>query len=78
MFRITRLKTIIDHSGKSLFNMRKEGIIGGAVYKNIRDAMNDGSPIDNFTLGTIGKVAAYFDCHPEDFLEWIPDEKNIG
>lgn len=78
MFRITRLKVIIEQSGKSLLKMRQEGIIGGAIYTNIRNAMNDGTPIDNFTLKTIGKVAEYFDCHPEDFLEWIPDETHVG
>lgn len=74
MFRIVKLQEIADHSGKTLFEARQRGIIGGAIYTNIRNSMKNGDPIDNLTLRTIGRLAKYFDCHPMDFLEYVPDD----
>lgn len=72
MFKITKIKSILNSTGRSFYELREKHIILGAVYTNLKYAIDNDEPI-NITLDTIDCISIYFGVHPFDFLEYVPE-----
>lgn len=62
-----KLIKLMDESGITSYTVKKDGIIGQATYKKIRN----GGDIDT---RTIAKLCELLNCQPGDILEYNPDE----
>lgn len=63
-----KLLAIFEERKITGYTIKKEGIIGQASYKKIKE----GGHIDT---RTIGKLCEFLKCQPGDILEYVPYEK---
>ena len=72
MFKITKVDVLLKSMNRSFSELRDGGVITGAVYSNLRSAINNDTPI-NITLDTIDCISIFFGIHPFDFIEYVPE-----
>ena len=61
-----RLFNLLRERGYTTYKIRKEGLIGNATYKSIKDGTG------GLDYRTIDKICRVLDVQPGDIMEYVP------
>ncbi len=62
-----KLFALLQEKGYTTYRIRKEGLIGNATYKAIKDGTG------GLDYRSINKLCKALNCQPSDLMEYVPD-----
>lgn len=68
MLKYDKLFTLFEDNGITTYKMEKLKIIDRTSFRKLKNGTG------NLTLNTIERLCEYFNCQPNDLIEYIPDE----
>ena len=68
MFSFDKLREYMQAHGKSIYNLTRDRVIGGATLDKIR--INS----QGITLDTINSICNYLNCKPSDIIRYTKDK----
>ena len=69
MITFDALRQYMSSRGKSIYNLTKDKVIGGATL----DKLRANSP--GITIATINAICNYLHCKPSDIMTYTPDDQ---
>ena len=67
-----RLFNLLRERGYTTYKIRKEGLIGNATYKSIKDGTG------GLDYRTIDKICRVLEVQPGDIMEYVPVKNDNG